>query len=44
MSASTAQQEQKAQPGGSRLWRPPFVGIATTVIMLIGIALAMLLR
>lgn len=39
MSASTAQQEQKAQPGGSRLWRPPFVGIATTVIMLIGIAL-----
>ncbi len=30
----------KAAPQGSRLWRAPFVGIAVTVIMILGIGLA----
>lgn len=38
--ASTAPTDTKAaQPGKSKLWRPPFVGLITTLIMLLAVGL-----
>lgn len=39
MTASVADKKREAAPAESKLWRPPLVGIITTVIMLFGIAL-----
>ncbi len=40
MSTTTANEREPARPGGSKLWRAPFVGIAVVIIMILGIGLA----
>ena len=40
MSTASAEKPLAGKPAGSRLWRAPFVGIAVTLIMILGIGLA----
>ena len=39
MTTTVAEKNKAANAGGSKLWRPPFVGLVTTVIMLFAVGL-----